>query len=82
MNGMLTAANIDFRSTGGKLANSHISASPVNRLSEEIYSQQAAYICPILYRYLNLDYQSGSGAQRFEIDLDYTGPMLGVSYRM
>ena len=44
MNGMLTAANIDFRPTGGKLANSHISASPVNRLSEEIYSQQAVYM--------------------------------------
>ncbi len=34
------------------------------------------------YRYLNLEYETGSGTSRFGVDLDYTGPMLGVSYRM
>ena len=34
------------------------------------------------YRYLNLDYKTGSGNSAFGVDLDYTGPMLGASYRM
>jgi hypothetical protein len=34
------------------------------------------------YRYLNLEYETGSGLSKFAIDLDYTGPMFGVSYRM
>lgn len=41
MNGMLNAANRNFRSIGGNFSNFHSSASPVNRVSEEIYSQQA-----------------------------------------
>ena len=41
MNGMLNAANRNFRSIGGNFSNFHNSASPVNRISEEIYSQQA-----------------------------------------
>jgi hypothetical protein len=34
------------------------------------------------YRYLNLEYETGSGISKFAVDLDYTGPMFGVSYRM
>jgi hypothetical protein len=34
------------------------------------------------YCYLNLEYETGSGLSKFAIDLDYTGPMFGVSYRM
>jgi hypothetical protein len=34
------------------------------------------------YRYLNLEYDTGSGSSRFGVDLDYTGPMFGASYRM
>ena len=34
------------------------------------------------YRYLNLDFDKGSGADRFAIDIDYSGPMFGVSYRL
>ena len=41
MNGMLNAANRNFRSIGGNFSNFHSSASPVNRVSAEIYSQQA-----------------------------------------
>jgi len=44
MNGMLDAADSNFRSIGGDFANSHSSASPVNRVSEEIYSRQAVYM--------------------------------------
>jgi hypothetical protein len=34
------------------------------------------------YRYLNLEYETGTGKSKFAVDLDYTGPMFGVSYRM
>jgi len=34
------------------------------------------------YRYLNLEYETGSGTSEFAVDLDYTGPMFGASYRM
>jgi hypothetical protein len=34
------------------------------------------------YRYLNLEYDTGSGSSQFGVDLDYTGPMFGASYRM
>ena len=34
------------------------------------------------YRYLNLEYDTGSGNTAFGVDLDYSGPMFGVSYRM
>jgi hypothetical protein len=34
------------------------------------------------YRYLNLEYDTGSGASKFEVDLDYAGPMFGAAYRM
>jgi hypothetical protein len=34
------------------------------------------------FRYLNLEYETGSGISKFALDLDYTGPMFGVSYRM
>ena len=34
------------------------------------------------YRYLNLEYDTGSGTSKFEVDLDYTGPMFGAAYRM
>jgi hypothetical protein len=34
------------------------------------------------YRYLNLEYDRGSGSSQFGVDLDYTGPMFGASYRM
>ncbi len=33
------------------------------------------------YRIFIIDYETGSGSSRFEIDVDYAGPMLGVSYR-
>lgn len=33
------------------------------------------------YRHYNIDYEKGSGASRFAIDLDYSGPLLGVAYR-
>ena len=44
MNGVLTAANINFRSIGGNFTNFYRSASSVDRVSQEIYSQQAFYI--------------------------------------
>ena len=34
------------------------------------------------YRYLNLEFDRGSGSTRFGVDLDYSGPMFGASYRM
>ena len=34
------------------------------------------------YRYLNLDYESGSGTSKFGVDLDFEGPVFGASYRM
>lgn len=34
------------------------------------------------YRYLNLEYEKGSGTSRFGVDLDYSGPMFGASYRL
>ena len=34
------------------------------------------------YRYLNLEYETGSGSSKFGVDLDYNGPMFGASYRM
>jgi len=33
------------------------------------------------YRLYNLEYTSDIGGRRFDVDLDYAGPMLGVSYR-
>jgi hypothetical protein len=33
------------------------------------------------YRLHHLEYTSDIGGRRFDVDLDYTGPMLGVSYR-
>ena len=33
------------------------------------------------YRHLSFKWEDGSGASRIELDLDYSGPMLGVSYR-
>ena len=33
------------------------------------------------YRILNLEYDNGSDSDTFAVDLDYTGPMLGASYR-
>lgn len=33
------------------------------------------------YRLYNLEYSGVSGGNRFELDLDYTGPMIGVAYR-
>ena len=34
------------------------------------------------YRFLNLEYEGTSaGGRRYELDLDYSGPVLGVSYR-
>ena len=44
MNGMLTAANKNVRSIGGDSANFYRSASSVDSVSQEIYSQQALYI--------------------------------------
>ena len=34
------------------------------------------------YRYLNLEYEKGSGTSRFGVDLDYSGPMFGASYQL
>ncbi|MFB3059388.1 MAG: outer membrane protein [Gammaproteobacteria bacterium] len=34
------------------------------------------------YRYLNLEYEKGSGTSRFGVDLDYSGPMFGATYRL
>ena len=34
------------------------------------------------YRYLNLEYEKGSGTSRFGVDLDYSGPMFGANYRL
>ena len=34
------------------------------------------------YRYLNLEFDTGSGSSRFAVDLDYSGPMFGAAYRM
>jgi hypothetical protein len=34
------------------------------------------------YRYLHLEYETGSGTTKFGVDLDYTGPIFGASYRM
>ena len=34
------------------------------------------------YRYLNLEYDKGSGGTGFGVDLDYSGPMFGAAYRM
>ncbi|MBW2573768.1 MAG: hypothetical protein JRE61_16000 [Deltaproteobacteria bacterium] len=33
------------------------------------------------YRYYDFTYEVGSGASRVELDLDFSGPMLGVAYR-
>ncbi len=44
MNGMLTAANKNFRSIGGNFTNFYRLASSVDSVSQEIYSQQAFYI--------------------------------------
>ena len=33
------------------------------------------------YRQYSFEYTSDSGGRRFELDLDYSGPMFGVSYR-
>jgi hypothetical protein len=33
------------------------------------------------YRLLNLEYSGVSGGRRFDLDLDYTGPNIGVAYR-
>ena len=33
------------------------------------------------YRYYQMDYETGSGSNTFELDLDYSGPMVGVGYR-
>lgn len=34
------------------------------------------------YRFLNLEYETGSGSSTFDVDLDYSGPLFAVSYRM
>jgi hypothetical protein len=34
-----------------------------------------------VYRQYSFEYSGVSGANRFELDLDYSGPMLGASYR-
>ena len=34
------------------------------------------------YRYLNLEYETGSGTSKFGVDLDFEGPMFGATYRM
>lgn len=49
MNGMLTAANKYFRSIGGNFRNFYRSASSVDSVSQEIYSQQAFYM-PFTYK--------------------------------
>ena len=33
------------------------------------------------YRIYHLEYSGHSGGRRFDLDLDYTGPMIGVAYR-
>jgi len=33
------------------------------------------------YRLYNLEFTGDSGGRRFDLDLDYTGPMIGVAYR-
>ena len=33
------------------------------------------------YRLYNLEYTGDTGGRRFDLDLDYTGPMFGVAYR-
>ena len=33
------------------------------------------------YRFLNLEYDSGSGDSTFDVDLDYSGPMFGAAYQ-
>ena len=33
------------------------------------------------WRVLHLEYEKGSGASKFGVDLDYNGPMGGVAYR-
>ncbi len=33
------------------------------------------------WRVLHLEYDTGSGSSKFAVDLDYNGPMAGVSYR-
>lgn len=33
------------------------------------------------YRYLDFEHEVGSGASRVELDLNFSGPMLGVTYR-
>jgi hypothetical protein len=33
------------------------------------------------YRLYHLEYTSDIGGRRFDVDLDYTGPMIGVAYR-
>ena len=32
------------------------------------------------YRYLSIDYDEGSGANRFEIDIDIQGPIVGLAF--
>ena len=51
MNCMRTAGSINFRSIDGNSANFASAASSVNRISEEIYSQQAVYM---IYTWSNL----------------------------
>lgn len=33
------------------------------------------------YRYYDFQYEAGSGASRIKLDLDFSGPMLGIAYR-
>jgi len=33
------------------------------------------------YRHYNMKYEEGAGSTNFDLDLDYTGPILGASYR-
>ena len=33
------------------------------------------------YRYYHMEYETGSGTNAFELDLDYSGPMIGLGYR-
>ncbi len=33
------------------------------------------------YRHFSFEYKGDSGGNRFELDLDYAGPMIGVAYR-
>jgi len=50
MNGMLTAANKNFRSMCGIFTNFYVSASSIDSVSEEIYIQQAFCICTLLLK--------------------------------